>query len=105
MPALNPSEPETNIFVLAPLAGNRKAALNVAKEFLAQGLTVPEVYLKVLQPSMYEIGRRWEANEITVASEHMATAITQYVMVRLFPPFKRDFAAEAGHGSCCGSSG
>ena len=48
MPALNPSEPETNIFVLALLAGNRKAALNVAKEFLAQGLTVPEVYLKVL---------------------------------------------------------
>lgn len=102
MSALNPSEPETNIFVLALLAGNRKAALNVAKEFLAQGLTVPEVYLKVLQPSMYEIGRRWEANQITVASEHMATAIAQYVMVRLFPLLKetsrprRDTAVVAG---------
>jgi methanogenic corrinoid protein MtbC1 len=85
LPALNAPEPAVNVFVHALLAGNRNAALNVAKEFLAQGQTVPDVYLEVLQPAMYEIGRLWEANQIMVAREHMATAITQYVMGQLFP--------------------
>jgi methanogenic corrinoid protein MtbC1 len=34
---------------------------------------------------MYEVGRRWESNRITVAQEHMATAITQHVIAHLYP--------------------
>ena len=35
-------------------------------------------------PAQYEVGRRWERNEISVATEHVATAITQYVMAQLY---------------------
>lgn len=82
---LKAPEPAVNVFVQALLAGNRTAALNLAKEYLAQGQSVPEVYLNILQPAMYEIGALWETNRIMVAREHMATAIAQYVMGQLFP--------------------
>jgi methanogenic corrinoid protein MtbC1 len=41
------------------------------------------VYLRVLQPALYEIGRRWAEAEISVAQEHLATATTQSLMARL----------------------
>jgi methanogenic corrinoid protein MtbC1 len=50
---------------------------------VGRGLSVPEVYHDLLQPVQYEIRRLWEANEISVAQEHMATAITQYVIAQL----------------------
>ena len=37
----------------------------------------------MLQPALYEIGRRWEEAEISIAQEHLATATTQSLMARL----------------------
>jgi methanogenic corrinoid protein MtbC1 len=42
------------------------------------------VYVEVIQEAMYDVGRRWERNEISVADEHVATAITQFVLSRLY---------------------
>ena len=47
------------------------------------GDDVRSVYLEVLQPALYEIGRRWEEAEISIAQEHLATATTQSLMARL----------------------
>jgi methylmalonyl-CoA mutase cobalamin-binding domain/chain len=47
------------------------------------GTDVHTLYLEVLQPALYEIGRRWEDAEISVAQEHLATATTQSLMARL----------------------
>lgn len=47
-------------------------------------MSVRCVYLEVLQPSLREVGRLWQANEMTVAEEHLATAITQMVMARIY---------------------
>lgn len=45
-------------------------------------------YLKVatrlFQPALYAIGLRWQRNEITVAQEHLATAIAQNVLAQLY---------------------
>lgn len=73
-----------SIFVQAILKGQRQAALNVALEALRDGHTAPDIYVEILQNSLYEVGRRWEANQITVAEEHMATAITQYVVAQMY---------------------
>jgi methylmalonyl-CoA mutase cobalamin-binding domain/chain len=43
------------------------------------------VYLNVFQPVQYEIGRLWQLNQISVAQEHYATAVTQLVMSQLYP--------------------
>lgn len=34
-----------------------------------------DIYTNLLRPSMYEVGRLWEADKITVAHEHLATSI------------------------------
>lgn len=72
------------VFLQAILQGDRHAALGVATEALTGGTSVADVYVTIIQMSMYEVGRRWEANEITVADEHLATAITQWVLAQLY---------------------
>jgi methanogenic corrinoid protein MtbC1 len=66
------------------LAGKRKAALEIVMDAYRGGYPIPGIYVDVFQESLYEIGRLWEANRITVADEHMGTAITQYVMSNLY---------------------
>jgi methanogenic corrinoid protein MtbC1 len=65
-------------YVDAVVAGDLAAA-----ERLIEGVDVRTLYLEVLQPALYEIGRRWEEAEISVAQEHLATATTQSLMARL----------------------
>jgi methanogenic corrinoid protein MtbC1 len=74
-----------NLFLQAILKNQRKAAVTIALESLRDGNAPIDIYAEVLQASLYQVGRLWESNRITVAEEHMATAITQYVMARLYP--------------------
>ena len=78
---------ERSLYLQAALAGDRTAALNIAHESLRAGATVLDVYQDMLQPAQYEIGRLWESNSISVAREHEATAVTQYVIARLHEHF------------------
>jgi methanogenic corrinoid protein MtbC1 len=71
-----------DLYLQAALHGHRQAAAGLVLETLRTHSAV-DIYCEVLQESLYQVGRRWEANEITVADEHLATAITQYVMVQL----------------------
>lgn len=73
-----------SLFVQAILAGERRAALGVVEETLRAGRPVLDVYADVLQEALYEVGARWARNEITVAEEHMATAISQYVIGHIY---------------------
>ncbi len=38
----------------------------------------------LLQPALYRIGERWQAREINVAQEHLATALAQKLLVQQF---------------------
>ena len=66
------------------LAGKRKTALELIMDAYRSGYPIPGIYMDVFQEALYEIGRLWETNRITVADEHMGTAITQYVMSNLY---------------------
>ncbi len=59
------------------------AARSVLEDAIEAGMPVRRIYLEVLQPTLYEIGRRWSHAEISVAQEHLATAATQSAMARL----------------------
>jgi methanogenic corrinoid protein MtbC1 len=74
------------MFLQAILAGQRAAAVQVAREALRDGTSLQSLYLDVFQPALYEVGARWEANQLTVAQEHIATAITQFVMAQIYEP-------------------
>ncbi|HEX6751337.1 MAG TPA: B12-binding domain-containing protein [Longimicrobium sp.] len=79
----------------AVVAGNRRRAFDVVEAALAGGMDIRSLYLEVFQPALREIGRLWQQNRITVADEHLATAITQAAMARLYD---RLFAEAAGEG-------
>jgi methanogenic corrinoid protein MtbC1 len=76
------------VYLLAILQGDRQAALGIARESLRES-SLPRLYLEVIEPAQYEVGRLWETNAISVAEEHMATAVTQFVMAQCFSPAGR----------------
>jgi methanogenic corrinoid protein MtbC1/DNA-binding transcriptional regulator YhcF (GntR family) len=66
------------------LAGERSAARSlILQDGLASGLGVAQLHRSVLQAAQYRIGALWQANRISVAREHLATAVTDAVMVDL----------------------
>jgi methanogenic corrinoid protein MtbC1 len=71
------------------LAGKRKTALELIMDAYRGGYAIPGIYMDIFQEALYEIGRLWETNQITVADEHMGTAITQYVMSNLYQYLER----------------
>lgn len=77
----------------AQLAGDRRRALQlVVDEGLGRGHDALALVTRVVQAAQREIGAMWQMNRITIAQEHMATAISQVVMSRLFeaaPPAPR----------------
>jgi methanogenic corrinoid protein MtbC1 len=73
-----------DVFLQSILTGQRYAAVGIARESLGSGLTIEDLYVDVLQPALYAVGARWEADQLTVAQEHMATAIVQYVMAQVY---------------------
>lgn len=76
----------------AVLDGSRRHALDAVDQAVAAGFDLRTIYLDVLQPTLREVGRLWQLNEITVADEHLATAITQMVMARLYSGFASSVA-------------
>jgi methanogenic corrinoid protein MtbC1 len=67
----------------ALLASDLVGARGVLDAAIDAGMPVRRIYLDVLQPTLYEIGRRWSHAEISIAQEHLATAATQSTMARL----------------------
>jgi MerR family transcriptional regulator, light-induced transcriptional regulator len=67
-------------YVDALVEGDLAAAERLVED---SGVEIRTMYLQVLQPALYEIGRRWQEAEISVAQEHLATATTQSLMARL----------------------
>lgn len=44
------------------------------------------LYQRVIAPAMHELGRLWEKGAITIADEHLATALTQRVLAAVRTP-------------------
>jgi len=83
-----PAQQEMNlaqqVYMQSALQGNRRAALGIALELFNEGHPIQSIYTDILQRTLYEIGAQWETNRISVAEEHMATAITQFVIAQLY---------------------
>jgi methanogenic corrinoid protein MtbC1 len=70
-------------YLSALLERSSHHARRVIDDALAGGVPIADVYLRVLHPAMYELGRRWAAGEVNVAYEHYATAVTERLLTRL----------------------
>ena len=65
------------------LVPDGRGARTLVGEAVAAGVPAATLYLRVITPAMYEIGRLWETACISVAQEHLATQITQVVIATL----------------------
>ena len=80
--AMPPPWAEWMPFEAALLAGDRLAAGSLVERALGQGHTLVDIELHVVQPALYSLGRKWQDNQLSVAQEHLATAISQAVMTQ-----------------------
>ncbi len=85
--------PQATAFEAALLAGNQHEAMAVVNGCLDAGKGLVEIELHIIQPALYSIGEKWQANLVSVAQEHMATAMVETVMtialLRSPPPAPR----------------
>jgi diguanylate cyclase (GGDEF)-like protein len=65
-------------------AADGGAAERVALECLREGMTIEALYGRVIAPAMWRIGCLWEQRAITIADEHLATALTHRVMASAY---------------------
>lgn len=61
------------------LQGQEEEALKYVQDFL-ESHSHEQLYGNLLTPAMYRIGELWEQNEISVAEEHLATAVCDFVL-------------------------
>ncbi|MBF0103303.1 MAG: cobalamin-dependent protein [Desulfobacterales bacterium] len=81
-----------DLYISSLLIGNRlncgmtiKNLLHANSNTNALSHEIINIYEQFFQRSLYAIGEYWEKNLITVATEHMATAITEGIMNEVYP--------------------
>lgn len=67
------------------LNGERRKASQYIFSLLEEGMSILQVYEEVMKPALYEVGELWEFNKVSVAEEHMATAVSEAIMNELYP--------------------
>ncbi|MBF0463128.1 MAG: cobalamin-dependent protein [Magnetococcales bacterium] len=90
LPASGPYVDLSRDYLDAILALRRRDALKIILDTANAGTSIRDIYLEVFQPVQREIGRLWQTNQISVASEHYCTATTQWVMSQLYPMIMTD---------------
>jgi MerR family transcriptional regulator, light-induced transcriptional regulator len=81
-----PAQPSVDLlesYMALQLRGERASARALLLDAVADGQTMLNVYQRVLAPAQYRLGELWQRNQISVAREHLATAITASVMAEL----------------------
>jgi MerR family transcriptional regulator, light-induced transcriptional regulator len=72
-------------YLAAQLAGNRREALRLlVEDGLGGGASVLDLQTRVIQAAQDELGRLWQHNQVTIAQEHMASAISELGLATLF---------------------
>lgn len=66
------------------LKGNRIACSELVRKYLIYNPSIMDLYEEILKDSLYKVGLLWELNKISVATEHLATAITEGILNEYF---------------------
>jgi methanogenic corrinoid protein MtbC1 len=71
-------------YLSALLQGKRALAHEFCFQFIEDGHSIKELYEEIMKPALYEVGKLWEHNKISVATEHLATAISEGILNSLY---------------------
>jgi len=71
-------------YLKALLSGNWAECKDIVQSYLDAKLDPFILYEEVMKKSLYQIGLLWEQNKISVATEHLASMITESVINKVF---------------------
>lgn len=67
------------------ISGKRDECRSALDHLIAENYSIQDIYVQLFQRSLYQVGDYWEKNMISVATEHLATAITESMMIVMQP--------------------
>ncbi|PKP10022.1 MAG: cobalamin-binding protein [Bacteroidetes bacterium HGW-Bacteroidetes-4] len=73
-----------NEFITALLNGNRAACSSIAKSYMKSSKNFIHLYEEIIRHALYNVGKLWESNQISVATEHLATSIAESLLNELY---------------------
>jgi len=71
-------------FLSALISGNRIRCSEIAHETLDNNGEIINLYETLIKQSLYEVGKLWENNKISVATEHLATSVAEAILNELY---------------------
>jgi len=71
-------------FLHALIAGNHLLCSELVHSYLAKQNSINALYENIITKVLYDVGELWEFNKISVANEHMASAIVESIMNQLY---------------------
>jgi methanogenic corrinoid protein MtbC1 len=84
-PADTLTEEKYKSYLAALLDGQRRPCQTTVDDVLERNRPIRALYEDVFQRSLYEVGEKWERGQISVADEHLATAMTESLLTRVYP--------------------
>jgi len=88
-------------YLHALLAGDQAKCRLTVRALIENGIPVRTLYTDFFQRALYHVGELWESNRISVADEHLATAITESLMPETYPVlFGADHIGRSAVVSC-----
>jgi len=72
-------------YLAALLAGERAECVAIMQNICSEGVGLKDLYVNLFQRALYEVGDLWEHHRISVAVEHLATAITECLLAQVQP--------------------
>lgn len=88
-------------FFLNLIKGAKIECNKTVENLFNQGFSVDQIYTQLFQRALYQVGTYWEENKISVATEHMATALTESLMIGLQPHlFSRERTGQSAVIAC-----
>ena len=95
------SQAEYDDYLSALLSGRSSACGDTVMRLLRNRIDVKSLYTELFQPSLYRVGELWEAGQVSVATEHLATSITERLMSLAYPAiFSREHTDHKAVVSC-----
>ena len=70
------------------IQGSGRKADEVVSSAIDKNFSVNEIYMDIFQPTGYSIGKLWQINQVSVAQEHLVTAIIERQMGDLHSLFR-----------------
>lgn len=75
---------DTDVLVSALIVGQHREASTLVQGWIEHGRSYDAICSEGIQPALVRIGELWAQGRVSVAQEHLATAIAQRILVQAF---------------------